>query len=154
MILLVLWRARWPTARCSPAPCRAAIWAIRTPRPSGAPRIGLCRSPSWDLAAPETAALLERVGGALGRAGAAVCERELPPAFAALVEAHPIVMNSESGRALGWELATARDEISPGLRERLEFGLACSEAERTEAYAVFAATQRRSRRRWRAWTCW
>ena len=110
-------------------------------RPAGAPRVGLCRSPSWRLAGPETVALMERVGGALGRAGAAVCDRELPPAFEALVKAHPVVMNSESGRALGWELATARDGISPGLRERLEFGLACSEAERTEALGVFASTQ-------------
>jgi Asp-tRNA(Asn)/Glu-tRNA(Gln) amidotransferase A subunit family amidase len=111
-------------------------------RPSGAPRVGLCRSPSWHLAGAETATLLERVGGALGRAGAAVCDRELPPAFEALVRAHPIVMNSESGRALGWELTTARDGISPGLRERLEFGLGCSEAERTEALGVFESTQR------------
>jgi amidase len=110
--------------------------------PGRAPRVGLCRSPSWHLAGPETAALLDRIGQALGRAGAAVCDRELPEAFSALVQAHPIVMNSESGRALGWELATARDGISPGLRERLEFGLGCSEAERTEALGVFESTQR------------
>ena len=85
--------------------------------------------------------MLERVGSALGRTGASVCDRELPAAFAALVQAHPIVMNSESGRALGWELAHARDGISPGLRERLEFGLGCSEAERVAAHRVFAETQ-------------
>jgi len=110
-------------------------------RPDHAPRVGLCRSPSWHLAGPETVALLERVGAALGRAGAAVSDRELPAPFEALVRAHPIVMNSESGRALGWELATARDGISPGLLERLEFGLGCSEAERLEASGVFASTQ-------------
>jgi amidase len=110
-------------------------------RPDHAPRVGLCRSPSWHLAGPETVALLERVGAALGRAGAAVSDRELPAPFEALVRAHPIVMNSESGRALGWELATARDGISPGLLERLEFGLGCSEAERVEASGVFASTQ-------------
>ncbi len=110
-------------------------------RPAGAPRIGLCRSPSWHLAAPETCALLERVAEPLARAGASVCARELPAEFTALVSAHPIVMNSESGRALGWELAHARDGISPGLRERLEFGLSCDEADRVEAHAVFAATQ-------------
>jgi Asp-tRNA(Asn)/Glu-tRNA(Gln) amidotransferase A subunit family amidase len=110
-------------------------------RPAGAPRVGLCRSPSWDLAGPETVTLLERVGVALGQAGATVSDRELPEAFGALVGAHPVVMNSESGRALGWELANARDGISPGLRERLEFGLGCSEAERTEALRVFATTQ-------------
>ncbi len=111
-------------------------------RPALAPRIGLCRSPSWNLAAPETAALLEHVGGALGRAGAAVSERELPKDFARLAEAHPLIMNSESGRALGWEMAHARDAISPGLRERLEAGLRSTEAERIEAYTVFERTQR------------
>jgi Asp-tRNA(Asn)/Glu-tRNA(Gln) amidotransferase A subunit family amidase len=111
-------------------------------RPGGAPRVGLCRSPTWDLAGAETVALLEQVGGALARAGAVVCDRELPEAFSALVQAHPIVMNGESGRALGWELATERDGISPGLRERLEFGLGCSEAERTNASDVFVSTQR------------
>ena len=111
-------------------------------RPERAPRVGLCRSPSWHLAGADTVALLERVGGALGRSGATVSDRELPEAFAALVRAHPIVMNGESGRALGWELATACDGISPGLRERLEFGLGCSEADRVEALGVFEATQR------------
>jgi Asp-tRNA(Asn)/Glu-tRNA(Gln) amidotransferase A subunit family amidase len=50
-------------------------------------------------------------------------------------------MNSESGWALAWELANAREAISPGLRERLEFGLGTSEAERMEALGVFASTQ-------------
>jgi Asp-tRNA(Asn)/Glu-tRNA(Gln) amidotransferase A subunit family amidase len=103
-----------------------------------APRIGICRSPTWDQAQPETVALLGRIATAIGRAGAAVSERELPRAIAALTTAHPIVMNNESARALGWELAAARDQISEGLRERLDFGLARSEAELAEAYAVFA----------------
>ncbi len=77
-------------------------------RPGHAPRIGICRSPTWDVAAPETEALLARVAAALGRAGAEVTARELPRDFNALIDAHPIIMNSESARALGWELATTR----------------------------------------------
>jgi Asp-tRNA(Asn)/Glu-tRNA(Gln) amidotransferase A subunit family amidase len=106
-----------------------------------APRIGICRSPTWDQAQPETVALLGRIATAIGRAGAAVSERELPRAIAALTTAHPIVMNNESARALGWELAAARDQITEGLRERLDFGLARSEAELAEAYVVFAEAQ-------------
>ncbi len=106
-----------------------------------APRIGLCRSPTWDQALPETSALFERVAAALRRAGATVSPRELPAAIAALTTAHPVVMNNESARALGWELAEAREQISEGLRERLEFGLSRSEAEVAQAYAVFAAAQ-------------
>lgn len=110
-------------------------------RPDRAPRIGLCRSPSWEQAQPETHTLLDRVTTALHRAGAMMTDRELPASIAALTAAHPVVMNSESARALGWELATAREAISEGLRERLDFGLSRSEAERVAAYASFAEAQ-------------
>ncbi|HEY4174016.1 MAG TPA: amidase, partial [Rhodopila sp.] len=111
-------------------------------RPGTAPRIGVCRSPVWDAAAPETQALLSRVTDALSRAGATITHRELPESFNALVEAHPIVMNSESARALGWELANHPGQLSEGLRERMAFGLSRSEAAVQNAYAVFEATQR------------
>jgi Asp-tRNA(Asn)/Glu-tRNA(Gln) amidotransferase A subunit family amidase len=111
-------------------------------RPEWAPRIGICRSPAWSGALPETHALLPRVASALARAGASVVDRELSPEVAAVADAHPIVMNSESGRALGWELANAREQISEGLRERLEFGLSRSETEVAEAHAAFDRAQR------------
>ena len=69
-------------------------------------------------------------------------DRELSPEVAAIAEAHPIVMNNESARALGWELANAREQISEGLRERLEFGLSQSEAAVIEAHAAFDRAQR------------
>ncbi|MCW3475035.1 amidase [Limobrevibacterium gyesilva] len=106
-----------------------------------APHIGLCRSPAWDKAAPETQVLWERVTGAVARAGAALQERELPEAYRALDTAHPLVMNAESGRSMGWELLTARTQISDVLRERLEWGLAHPTAELDAALAVFARLQ-------------
>lgn len=111
-------------------------------RPQRAPRIGICRSPAWNLAAPATQSLLPDVASALSRAGAAVVRRELSPEVEALVDAHPIVMNNESARALGWELANAREQISEGLRERLEFGLSRPEADVAEAHVVFDRAQR------------
>ncbi len=111
-------------------------------RPERAPRIGICRSPAWGAALPETQALLPRVATALARAGATVVDRELSPEVAAIADAHPIVMNNESGRALGWELSNAPEQISDGLRERLEFGLSQSEAAVAEAYATFDRAQR------------
>ncbi len=110
-------------------------------RPDTTPRIGICRSPVWRIAAPETQALLTQVTEALNRAGAVITERELPPIFNALIDAHPIVMNNESARALGWELATHPDQITEGLRERLAFGLNQTEAALENAYAVFETTQ-------------
>jgi Asp-tRNA(Asn)/Glu-tRNA(Gln) amidotransferase A subunit family amidase len=111
-------------------------------RPTQAPRIGICRSPTWDAAAPETHVLLARVTEALSRAGAHVTDRELPSNFNALIDAHPIVMNSESARALGWELAQHPDQISEGLRERLEWGLSQPQSALDIAYKVFDSTQR------------
>jgi Asp-tRNA(Asn)/Glu-tRNA(Gln) amidotransferase A subunit family amidase len=110
-------------------------------KPGTAPRIGICRSPTWATAAPETETLLARVTEALARAGATVTHRELPNAFNALVDAQPIIMNSESARALGWELANHPDQLSDGLRERLEWGLSQTEAALQNAYATFATTQ-------------
>jgi Asp-tRNA(Asn)/Glu-tRNA(Gln) amidotransferase A subunit family amidase len=111
-------------------------------KPQRTPRIGICCSPAWEKALPETQALLSRVASAVGRAGASLVDRELSPGVAAVAEAHPIVMNNESGRALGWELATASEQISEGLRERLEFGLSQTEAAVVEAHAVFDRAQR------------
>jgi Asp-tRNA(Asn)/Glu-tRNA(Gln) amidotransferase A subunit family amidase len=109
------------------------------PRP---PCIGLCRSPSWDHAAPETVALFAEVAARLGRAGASLADRELPEPIPRLVAAHPIVMNAESARAMGWELAHARAEISAELLERLEFGLAQSPAALADARAIFVESRR------------
>src|SRR5271169_2068768 len=71
-------------------------------KPGRAPRIGLCRSPSWNKALPETEALFDSVAQALARAGASLAECELPEPYARLATAHPIVMCRESARAMGW----------------------------------------------------
>jgi amidase len=110
-------------------------------RPDRAPRIGLCLSPNWDLAQPETAALLPRVAAILARAGARMTDFTLPAPCAALKQAHPVVMNAESARALGWELAHHPEAISEGLRERLAFGLAVDAATLAQARATFEAAQ-------------
>jgi Asp-tRNA(Asn)/Glu-tRNA(Gln) amidotransferase A subunit family amidase len=110
-------------------------------RPPRAPRIGLCRSPSWDKVLPETEALFARVAACLGRAGASLVARELPEPIPRLVDAHPIVVNAESARAMGWELAHARAGISEELLERLEFGLAQGSAAVAAANATFAEAQ-------------
>lgn len=106
-----------------------------------APRIGVCRSPSWKHAAPETRALLENVAGIISGVGGTVSERELPADYAALAEAHPIVMNEESARALGWELSAARGQISQGLLDKLEFGLRQAPQALATADATFRRTQ-------------
>jgi len=110
-------------------------------RPDAAPRIGICRGPTWAAAAPETQALLSRVTQALSRTGATLTDRELPATFSALIDAHPLIMNAESARALGWELTHHRDQVSDDLRGRLEWALSQPESALEHAYATFAATQ-------------
>ncbi len=109
--------------------------------PGRAPRIGLCRSPSWDSAAPETAALLHDAADRFARVGAAVTEVGLPPVFARALLLHPVIMNAESARAMGWELTHRREQISADLQERLDWGLAQPSALLDEANEAFVAAR-------------
>jgi Asp-tRNA(Asn)/Glu-tRNA(Gln) amidotransferase A subunit family amidase len=110
-------------------------------RPSRAPQIGICRSPSWDLAAPETQSLLEHVATVLGRGGAVMSDHVLPAPSDELAAAHAIVMHRESAHALGWERAHARSGLSAGLLNNMESALAKTPGEVARAYEVFAAAQ-------------
>jgi len=87
-------------------------------KPSRAPRLGLCRSPAWDKAAPETVALMERAAGALAKAGASVTEITLPAAFAELLEAQGHLAGREGHAALRHEFETAPHMLSETLRTR------------------------------------
>ena len=109
--------------------------------PGRAPRIGVCRSPFWALRQEETESLFETVSEQLARGGAVVRPFELPEAFAPLADAHAVVMNVESARALGWEMTTARNRLSPMLRERMEWGLAQHAPALVEARRVFRRLQ-------------
>lgn len=109
--------------------------------PGRAPRVGICRGPTWAAALPETAVLLDQVAVALSRAGASVVPRELPRRFNELVEAHPVVMNVESARAIGWELTVHRELVSQVLRDRLEPALAVPGERFDWARRVFAGCQ-------------
>jgi len=110
-------------------------------RPPSGPRVGVCRSPIWNRAGPETPELFERVAAHLIRAGATLNDFELPSEFSMLEAAHAVIMNNESARALGWEMNNALDQISPALRERLEWGLAQPEAALVESYALLRFLQ-------------
>jgi Asp-tRNA(Asn)/Glu-tRNA(Gln) amidotransferase A subunit family amidase len=107
-------------------------------KPERAPRIGLCRSPAWAKAQPETQALFADAATRLVRAGAIVVARELPSAFDAFQPAFSQVLNHELALALGWELVQARERISPPLREQLDAGSAVSHADYLGALATLA----------------
>jgi Asp-tRNA(Asn)/Glu-tRNA(Gln) amidotransferase A subunit family amidase len=108
---------------------------------AAAPRIGLCWTSMRERALPETVALMEQVAGQLARAGAHVTERDLPAGYDAVEAAHAMVMNAESARAMGWELTHHADQLSAGLREKLEWGLAQGGGALDEARATFRRLQ-------------
>ncbi len=91
-------------------------------KPGRAPRLGLCLGPTADQAAPETLALLERAAAACAKAGATLVPLDLPAAVAALVQAHPVVMNAESAQSIAWEVSAASSQLSEGLLERMQWG--------------------------------
>jgi Asp-tRNA(Asn)/Glu-tRNA(Gln) amidotransferase A subunit family amidase len=111
-------------------------------RPATAPRIGLCTGPMADQAEPETPALLERVAAAASKAGATVTVLRLPSVMETALHAHPVVMNMESAQALAWELDHASAQISPVLRERMDWGRSQPPAKLDEARRAFAAARR------------
>lgn len=122
------------------ADCALAVGAIADvdlgdpdSHPGRPPRVGICRGPTWDRAAPETYALFNRVAAALARAGAVPRDVALPDEFKLMADAHAVLMQSESARSLGWELHAAPERLSADLRDRMEWGLARSGEERASA---------------------
>ena len=99
------------------------------------PRIGLCRTPLWHLAEPETVAAIDGAAAAVRAAGAAVDEVRLPAAFDALADARRAINDHERARAMAHEWRTDRDRLSPALRKTVEAGLAVPHAEYRAALA-------------------
>jgi Asp-tRNA(Asn)/Glu-tRNA(Gln) amidotransferase A subunit family amidase len=52
------------------------------------------------------------------------------------MDAQVLVMSAESASSLAWEMAVARDQLSEGLRDRMEWGLAQSPEALDAALAV------------------
>jgi Asp-tRNA(Asn)/Glu-tRNA(Gln) amidotransferase A subunit family amidase len=112
------------------------------PKSEGAPRLALTLGPAADMASPETRALLERTAEACRVAGATVTAIDLPAECQRAFDLHGVVMNAESAHALAWEMDHAAQQLSPVLRERMEWGAARTGEELLEARHAFAASRR------------
>ena len=89
---------------------------------AGTPRIGLCRTPRWEVADRTVQSNLEHAARTLAKAGAAVRDFEMPAGSAELFDRHKVIMGYETARALGWEYVHHREELSATLRMRLDEG--------------------------------
>ncbi|HJU47865.1 MAG TPA: amidase [Gaiellaceae bacterium] len=88
------------------------------------PRLGLCHTPEWPAALPETAALFDVLPAVLERAGARVRAVELPAPFTGLAEAQGTMWTFEIARCLGDEHRRFRERIREPLRTMLDDGAA------------------------------
>ena len=118
----------------------SAVLELRPPaqlRPlDEAPRIGLCRTPLWNTAQPETVTAIEDAAQRLDKAGARVREIVLPDEFAGLRNAaRETINNFERAAAMAHEWSNHRERISDRLRKRIESG-------RAMAYADYVAALR------------
>jgi amidase len=94
------------------------------PAIGAAPRIGLCRTPLWDTAQPETRHAVEDVAARLAGAGAQLRDVVLPEDFVGLrAAARETINNYERSKSLAAEWASHRDLISSKLRRCIELGM-------------------------------
>jgi Asp-tRNA(Asn)/Glu-tRNA(Gln) amidotransferase A subunit family amidase len=90
-----------------------------------APRLGLCRTPLWDTAQPETKHAVEDAAKRLSAAGASVREITLPEEFSRLFHASRETMNNyERSKSMAADYAAHGERISKVLSDRIKLGMA------------------------------
>jgi len=90
-----------------------------------APRLGLCRTPLWDTAQPETKHAVEDAAKRLSAAGASIREITLPEEFSRLFHASRETMNNyERSKSMAADFAAHGERISKVLSDRIKLGMA------------------------------
>ncbi len=100
---------------------------VHIDRDIGRPRIGICRSPVWDQAEPETKALIEATATLLSDKGASVVDVAFAAPFADIIEDHAAITGFESVRNYADERLRNPDKVSDELMNGpMKRGLAVS----------------------------
>lgn len=94
--------------------------------PAKAPAIGVCRTPLWEHAFPETVEAVEDTAKRLATAGSAVVDIDLPQAFDALDAVRMRIQAYERSRAMIWEWTHHKECLGDLLRDEIERGLSVS----------------------------
>jgi Asp-tRNA(Asn)/Glu-tRNA(Gln) amidotransferase A subunit family amidase len=103
-----------------------------------APRIGVCRTPQWSLAAPAVQGVIEEAAQRLARAGAAVREVEAPWQGDGLIEAQKTILTAEAVTSFAKEFRDHPDKLSRRLYDLIEDGRKISKATIDAAQALAA----------------
>jgi amidase len=94
------------------------------------PRLGLCRTPLWDTAQPETKQAVEDAASRLSAAGASVREVALPEEFSRLFHAsRETINNYERSKSMAADWANHGERISKVLGDRIKLGMATHHAD-------------------------
>ena len=96
-------------------------------------RIGLCRTPLWSRAQPETVAAVETYADVLRKGGVIVDEVILPPVFDGLNAARATINDYQRAHGMRYEWQTRPDAISEQLSATIRRGLAIPLEELTAA---------------------
>jgi amidase len=106
----------------------SAVLVNKTPRfgtMESAPRLGVCRTPLWETAQPESKHAVEDAAARLAAAGAAVKETVLPEEFSELHHAaRETINNYERSKSMAADWAKYADRISKVLGDRIKLGMA------------------------------
>lgn len=109
---------------------RAAVLKLpplRIDHDIGRPRIGVCRSPVWDQAAPETKALMEETATRLSDKGASVVDVSFAAPFSDIIDDHAAIIGFECVRNYADERVRNPDKVSDELMNGpMKSGLAVS----------------------------
>jgi Asp-tRNA(Asn)/Glu-tRNA(Gln) amidotransferase A subunit family amidase len=81
-------------------------------RDTTAPRVGICRTPLWDVADGATQVLIERTAGTLSAAGARVSEVEFAAPFRAISQTHQCIFYYEAAHNYAYEHLEHSDQVS------------------------------------------
>jgi amidase len=96
------------------------------PVPTTPPRIGVCRTPLWQQALPETVEAVEDAAKRLAAAGSKVVDVDLPGSFDALDTARMQIQAYERSRAMTWEWTYHKELLGGLLKDEIERGLSTS----------------------------
>ena len=87
------------------------------------PVVGLCKTPMWDQAQPETREVVEAAAAAMQAAGAMVRDFELPEEFEWLGELRGMINGWERADVMADEWARNRDALSEQMQATIQGGL-------------------------------